>query len=257
VDTVYGESGTGQGQFLAPVDIDIAPNGNIFVAERDGGRIQVFDESMRFLSEVGSGQLAQPVRIAVDDSSKVYVRDGNNSIKVFDSTGTLDTTISISSSIRDFDLGSNAVFVANHDDSIIAYSVDGVQIRSWGGNGSSDGHMSTILWLCVSQQGKVVASDQNNMRVQIFDTLGTLESIIGLQSYPGAVAVDSTGRIFVIENGKILKMFDAQGDFIAQHKFATYGTFTDPMGMSIAPDGTIYVVLQASNNILKITLSLP
>ena len=48
----WGEPGTGQGQFSTPHSIATDDSGNVYVADRGNGRIQVFDGDGKFLREI-------------------------------------------------------------------------------------------------------------------------------------------------------------------------------------------------------------
>jgi DNA-binding beta-propeller fold protein YncE len=47
----WGEAGTGPGQFRLPHSIQISPNGDVYVADRENGRIQRFDLEGRYQGE--------------------------------------------------------------------------------------------------------------------------------------------------------------------------------------------------------------
>ncbi len=49
----WGEAGTGPGRFRLPHAIQIGPDGVIYVADRENGRIQRFDMDGKFLGEIG------------------------------------------------------------------------------------------------------------------------------------------------------------------------------------------------------------
>lgn len=49
----WGEPGTGPGQFRLPHAIQIGPDGVIYVADRENGRIQKFDMDGKYLGEIG------------------------------------------------------------------------------------------------------------------------------------------------------------------------------------------------------------
>ena len=72
---------------------------NIYVADRDNSRFQVFDKNGNFLFKYGSdgtsdGQFQNPVGIAVDAFGRVFVSDTtNNDIQRFDTTDTQISTL--------------------------------------------------------------------------------------------------------------------------------------------------------------------
>ncbi|MCH7785955.1 MAG: hypothetical protein IIC22_00445 [Chloroflexi bacterium] len=85
--------GFGDGEFDLPAGIAVNGAGNVYVADRWNGRVQVFDSNGNFLAKwdlLGEGEsqfvnpFAGPMGIAVDESGKVYVIDsGNVQIMVF------------------------------------------------------------------------------------------------------------------------------------------------------------------------------
>ena len=89
----FGEHGTGPGQFAGrvgprsptadsvgglspegPYGIAIGPkSGNLYVADTDNGRIQVFDRQGSFLRLFGEGTIYGPRQICLDSNENVYV----------------------------------------------------------------------------------------------------------------------------------------------------------------------------------------
>jgi len=256
VDSICGSCGSGEGQFLGPTDVAVGTDGLIYVAEKDGRRVQVLNDALQYQAMVGGTSLSEPLRVAVGDSGEVYVRNGSSQVWVFAADGSVLRTIS-AYQVRDIGAHGSVLYLSTWGDSVVVTAVDGARVRAWGGTGSSPGKMAAAQWLDVGGAGIVVVSDQDNQRVQIFDTVGTLIHTVGLPNYPGSVVQDGQGRVLVIENGKVLKAYDSQGRLLARHRFPPYGAFTDPMGMAVAADGSIYVVLQASCNLLKMRMRLP
>ncbi len=96
-----GVAGSGEGEFIAPNDVAVAKNGDIFVSEghSSGGRaktndrIQKFDKTGKFLmmwgkSGTGPGEFDQPHALAFDSKGRLFVGDRNNNrIQVFDQNG--------------------------------------------------------------------------------------------------------------------------------------------------------------------------
>ena len=81
--TTWGSSGTGDGQFNAPLGVATDGNGNVYVADTNNNRIQKFDASGTFLTTSGSygsgnGQFSNPIGVATDGSGNLYVADTNN-----------------------------------------------------------------------------------------------------------------------------------------------------------------------------------
>ena len=92
--TQWGRPGSGDGQFLAPIDVAVDGSGNVYVADFQNNRIEKFTNTGTFLTTWGSagsgdGQFNGPGGVAVDGTGSVFVADTlNNRIQKFDSNGT-------------------------------------------------------------------------------------------------------------------------------------------------------------------------
>lgn len=69
----WGEPGTGPGQFRIPHGIAVAPDGRVFVADRENSRLQIFDSDGKFLSEWTG--IARPCQVAFDSHGILYVAE--------------------------------------------------------------------------------------------------------------------------------------------------------------------------------------
>ena len=129
------------GDFFNPFGVAVDSNKNLYVADTDNNRIQVFDSAGNFkftFGSIGSGnsQFFSPFSIAVDNSQNIYVIDnGNNRVQVFDSAG-------------------NFKF-------------------KFGSSGSGNGQFSSPEGIGVDSSQNIYVADMLNHRVQIFDSDGT------------------------------------------------------------------------------------
>lgn len=94
----FGQSGTGPGCFSRPYGVGFDSTGNVYVAERENGRIQVFSETGKHLQFVeipsGGAELVEPVGVALDTSDNVYVSDvGRGVVEMFSSKGNFVRTV--------------------------------------------------------------------------------------------------------------------------------------------------------------------
>jgi DNA-binding beta-propeller fold protein YncE len=69
----WGTPGEGQGQFRIPHGIAVDRHGDVFVADRENSRIQVFSASGEFLREWS--EIARPCQVAFDEAGKLFVAE--------------------------------------------------------------------------------------------------------------------------------------------------------------------------------------
>ena len=129
-----GVAGSGEGEFIGPDDVAIAPNGDIFVSEGHGGRqtnnrIQKFTKDGKFIkmwgkTGTGPGEFDQPHALAFDSKGRLFVGDRNNNrIQIFDQNGTF---------IEQWTQFSrpSGIFIDKHDNIYVADSESGSVSRN-------------------------------------------------------------------------------------------------------------------------------
>ena len=71
-----GVAGPDLDEFDAPTDVAIAPNGDIFVGDRQNNRIQIFDQDGKFIAQWF--QFGRPSGMYIDKSDVIYVADSES-----------------------------------------------------------------------------------------------------------------------------------------------------------------------------------
>ena len=95
----FGESGTGEGEIRSARDVACDSTGNVYVADRNNDRIQIFTAEGRFLRMFGGRvkgerKLDWPSGIAIDSNDMVYVSEwAINRVSVFTSEGQFVTSL--------------------------------------------------------------------------------------------------------------------------------------------------------------------
>ncbi len=90
-----GTRGAEEGQFNLPRDVELSPDGKLYVVDGGNFRVQIFDENGSFVRAFGSigaqfGQFSRPKGIAADRAGNIYVSDtafGN--FQIFNTEGQL------------------------------------------------------------------------------------------------------------------------------------------------------------------------
>lgn len=239
----FGSKGSGEGQFntgdvktplypdpVAGIDLDVAPDGTIYVADGGNFRVQAFDDGGKFLRQWGKqgqadGEFEVPWAISTDAQGNVYVGDFTGTIQKFDPNGT---------------------FLARYGK----------------GRGNGKGQfVGAVYELEVDAQGNLYTADRKSGRIQIFDPNGTLvvqwdtcsTSILDIRG----LAVDGQGKVYVpTAGGHRVCIYAADGTLTAA--FGKQGLrdgefiFGD-VNADIAVDsqGNLYVADSAGERIQK------
>jgi peptidylamidoglycolate lyase len=74
----WGTKGSGPGQFNLPHGIAIDNRDRVLVADRSNARVQIFDQSGKFLDQWQSAQLGRPYAAAPGQSNRVFIADGGD-----------------------------------------------------------------------------------------------------------------------------------------------------------------------------------
>lgn len=94
----WGKKGSANGEFQVPHDIALDNNENVYVADRENKRIQIFDSTGRFLKSLTDKAFGRMYSVAVDtinntilatDYTSTITETKGSDIIVFDSSGTL------------------------------------------------------------------------------------------------------------------------------------------------------------------------
>lgn len=174
---MFGQRGSGDGEFEFPTDIAFAPDGRVFVSEYGGNdRVQVFDQEGKFLSKFG-GPGNGPEQFSRPQSMLIL----NGELLIADA--------------------------CNHR--LQVWSLDGKHLRDIGQVGSAPGEFRFPYGLSADAAGEVLVTEYGNTRVQKIDPKtgkslaiwGSSGRLPGELAYPWATAVDEKGRCVVIDAG--------------------------------------------------------
>ena len=248
------------GGFNEPSGVDVDQHGNVYVADTNNNRIQVFTSDGTFIRQWGSyggnpGQFNCPNDLAVDNNGNVYVTDGfyTNShwwVQVFTNNGNFirywdgDFGIPFGIDIND---STGHVYVADLGyDNIKVFSNTGILLMQWDICPSSD---CFLFGLEIDQtNGDVYVAGEVSNEVGVFSQEGTLKRIItGQFSGPYDIAFDQRGYVFISNDlAGTVQVYTKDGNFITE-----FGGFSGPGGIAINKNNRVYIA-DYDNNVIYV-----
>ena len=279
----FGSEGAGRGQFDRIGGMALSARGELFVADTNNGRIQIFqvtgDEELPPEAESFSPLVLDfDFTVAAEDSiSDIAVLPGRGVFAISDKKGRIlargktenafgsegsapgqflkpaALQVSLDGRIFAADTGNNRIQVLNSD---------GTPAFEFGKGGSRPGQFSGPQGIAVNSKGLIYVADTMNGRVQVFNHEGIylnsfattkenpLQGITGSPS-PRALAMDSQDRVYVLEDGGVVRVFDERGKFLKS--IGEWGTgdgqFQKAVDLAVDENDNVYVADQANSRI--------
>jgi RHS repeat-associated protein len=267
----FGTKGTGNGQFTRPLGMAVDKEGNVFVADSENNRIEKFNSKGEYVSQFGTkgsgnGQLSIPRDIAIDAEGNFWVTDSANwRIEKFNSKGEYLTQFGTFGGGNGQFKNPSGIAVAPNGhlwitdqqlSRISEYTATGELVRNVGSGGSGNGQFNTPEGIVVDAEGNVWVADRVNNRVQKFSSTGTYLSQFGTGGkengkFEGPTVLDllPSGDLLVTDrwSGRVQE-FNPKGEY--QIQIESPG-LTEPEGMGVGSDGSIYVANSWGNSVKK------
>jgi len=175
----FGSGGIGDGQFVYPVGLTFNSKNLLYVVDRYNYRVQVFDSNNNFLLKFGhkgsnSGQFQNPCCIAIDSINQVYVTDCcdgcRRGIVVFSEDGHFINKINCYKPLT-ICLTSDDYIIADEDGHCISvFSPTHQLVTKFGTQGSQTGQFNCIYGIAVNSTGKILIAENGNHRLQVIAT---------------------------------------------------------------------------------------
>ncbi len=289
-EIVLGSVGTDPGQFQRPRDLEVAPDGSLYIADTDNHRIQHITESGEVVQVWGSfgdvtagvapgGTFNQPWGIALGGDGSVYVADTwNHRIQKFNAEGEFITMWGMFGQAetptafwgpRDVAVTEDGqVLVTDTGNKrIVVFDEQGNFIAQFGSPGMNAGEFDEPVGLVLDTEGKLYVADTWNQRVQVFvsDTFNFLPlSTWDLTAWYGQsldnkpyLDVDENGNIFIADpEGYRVLVLSADGQ--ALYYWGDYGsdekTFAMPASVALDGLGGIWVTDAGNSRVMYFKL---
>lgn len=224
----WGTRGAAPGQFELPDGIAVAPDGTVWVADRDRNRIQHFSARGRYLPfrpfrsrhrSAAPGRFDLPYDVAVAPSGRMFVADTHNHrIQVFNRRGKL--------------------------------------LRHWGTHGTGPGRFDQPRAVALDPAGNVWVADHENKRVQKFTAGGEYLCEAGGFNSPRGLSSDAAGNIYVADdaNHRVVELAtDCSVIRTWGHLGTGDGEFQLPYSTAVDRFGHVWVTDTNNNRIQEFT----
>jgi uncharacterized protein (TIGR03437 family) len=255
-------------QLNTPTGIAVDPSGNLYIGDVGNQRIRKVDLNGNITTFAGTGTAGfsgdggpatqaafnNGSRTAADAAGNLYVADqSNHRVRKIDATGKVTT-----------------------------FAGTGVAGFSGDGGTAVSALLNNPTALAVDVGGSVYISDQLNHRIRKVDASGTITTLAGngtaafsgdggpataaALSYPGGLAVDSSGNVFVFDGGnlRVREIMASAGaiqtvagtgvaDFAGDGGPASDAPFNGAFGMALDTAGNLYVADARNNRVRQIT----
>lgn len=254
----FGEEGMGPGQFKDARSVSVDDNGRIYVAEYQGGRIQVFNSAGKFQTQWSADRKAVVLGLAADRRGLVYIVHPGRIVKYNASNGeNLGDLPNLNSFVKEYY-------------SAVAVALDG-NVYAVGGNSkivkiTPSGQVSTAVdvqkqageevdleQIAIDGSGHIYGLDTHDGSVLKFGANGRFMTRFGGKgtgtgqfTSPSDLAVDGQGRVFVADAGRGVHAFSEAGQFLA-----LFGPKNSVYGIAFASDKELIVCSRNDHRIFR------
>jgi len=206
----------GRGILVDAHMLTAAPDGRLFVVDRDAHEVVIFTDRRR---TGGLGSRHQPLHpfnhptaVAFCPRGSVYVSDG----------------------------------YANHK--VHRFSPEGQLLASWGEYGGGPGQFINPHAVWVQPDGRVVVVDRENHRLQVFTPDGTLIDIRDGFVSPLGIWGDEAGRLYVTDRCPTVTLMSPEAERLARCRPVLDGAH----GISGDRNGVLYLAEPSHNRVTRL-----
>lgn len=176
----------GDGLFLRPHGITIAPDDSVFCTDDFGHTVRKFTPDGKLLMTLGThGQPSDTGATSIDYRTIKYAGPPFH----------FPTNVAVASS--------GELFISDGygNARIHRFTADGRLLHSWGSPGTGPGQFLIPHGIAIDRRGTIYVADRENSRLQLFSADGNFLAEWPDMARPCDVMIDNDGRVFVAEVG--------------------------------------------------------
>ena len=269
-----GRYGTENGSFQKPRNAALSPDGErIYVLDSGNNRVQYFDKNGLYLGQWNSAAgvgFSEPWGIAADSKGNVYIADTwNNRIVKCDADGNFLTQWGANDpyNLGGSFYGPRAIAISSEDivyvcdtgyKRIMIYDENGNYLRKFGVSGMGMGELDEPVGIALLDDEHLAVADTWNQRVQVFNVSdkGLQNGVTlvfdvnawytqSLNNKPYITGSAASGAIFLTDpEGSLVHQYDMNGKLVRTWNGdgGDIDRFSMPTGITMGPDGSIWVV---------------
>lgn len=285
--------GTALGQLNMPTGVAYSNDGEImYIVDSANQRIQRFERDGTFIgawsaeedSRRGLGWFATASQgasdIIVGPDNLIYVADTwNHRVIVLDSDGNVvrelgrsgevtDTNNSLDPSVspglfygpRSLAIADGELYVTDTgNERVQVFAADGTFLRAFGGAGSEPGQLVEPVGIAIGPDGNVYVADTGNSRISVFSREGEAILQIPVPEWEGQFGQQSYMRfgadelLYITSPGNASVLVWNGTNFLQ----VAQGVVAAPVGIALAPDGTILLSDPATSKVGETLVEIP
>lgn len=270
-DSTAIAKGTSIGAVEDAVDVALDVDGNVYVVTYDGWVLRFAPDGTALGEWKVQGDDPHPDSIAVDGVGNVYLTLATQLHKYVGATGAEISVVSAPDifGVNDIALapdGSVLSFLGGQTDQIIRFSPQGEQAALYPHPITEyDAGANIAPWLihiATDTEGKIylLHTTATTTPIYVYSAEGKHIAHFGVHGsgdseidYPGAIAVDSKGRIYISDSNAV-KVFDSEGKYVGiiRMPFAYRAN-----GLAFDKSDRLYVVARNEKKVYRFVLNAP
>jgi uncharacterized protein (TIGR03663 family) len=207
-------------------------------------------------------------RVVAQDANGAIVQTiGGETIDTGDDPARVDEAGGRFFGPRDIAVSDEAIYVVDTgNERVQLFTRDGTFVDAWGGYGSGPDQLIEPVGIALGSDGNVYVADSGNTRISIFTPNGKPVAQWPVSAWPAPapgglppafqpyLAFDAEGNLYATASnaGQVL-VFDGEGEMISAVTDADGERLTQPVGVAIAPDGTLLITDVGRDAVLEHT----